>query len=236
MALKDTLLTDVKEIFKTNWNTREGRVVPEAEDIKLGNDAVKLTGVVLYADLAESTYMVKTFPAYFAAEVYKSYLHCASKIIRNNDGIITSFDGDRVMAVYIGDYKATNALRTALAVNHAVIDIINPSMQEQYKSSKIKEEVKKYTVKQAVEIDISEIFVARTGIRGSNDLVWVGNAANQAAKLCGLRTYNYASWATKAVYDLANDKVKTSTDKRAMWEKATWDGKEVYRSSWKWEQ
>ena len=31
--------------------------------------------------------------------------------------------------------------------------------------------------------DTSDLFVARTGIRGANDLVWVGRAANYAAKL-----------------------------------------------------
>ena len=31
-------------------------------------------------------------------------------------------------------------------------------------------------------IDTSKLFVARTGIRKSNDLVWVGRAANYAAK------------------------------------------------------
>lgn len=234
MALKDTLTTDVKEIFKTSWVTRDGQVVPEPESVKLGNDAVKLTGVVLYADLAESTNMVENFPAYFAAEVYKSYLHCATKIIRNNGGVITSFDGDRVMAVYIGSNKATSALRTALAINHAVVDIINPALKEQYKTTLLKD--RSHTVKQAVGIDLSELFIARTGIRGSNDLVWVGNAANHAAKLCNMRTGSYASWATKAVYDIAASTVKTSTDNKNMWEKATWEGKEVYRSNWKWSQ
>ena len=37
--------------------------------------------------------------------------------------------------------------------------------------------------KQSVGIDTSELFVARTGIRRANDLVWVGRAANHAAKL-----------------------------------------------------
>ena len=88
-------------------------MVPEPEDVKPGNDAVKLDGTVLYADLADSTGLVKQRPAAYAAEVYKSYLHCASKIIKNYDGIITAFDGDRVMAVFIGDRKNSNAVRSA---------------------------------------------------------------------------------------------------------------------------
>ena len=40
---------------------------------------------------------------------------------------------------------------------------------------------------QSVGIDTCELFIARTGIRGSNDLVWVGHAANYAAKLSDRR-------------------------------------------------
>src|SRR5262245_52750779 len=128
MAFADDLRKKVKEIFAAQWKTRDGNVVPEAEDVGLGNDAVKLEGTVLYADLADSTAMVDKETASFAAEVYKTYLHCASKVIENEGGVITAFDGDRVMAVFIDDYKNTSAARCALKINYAVQDIINPAI------------------------------------------------------------------------------------------------------------
>ena len=139
------LATDVAAFFATKWVTRNGQVVPEATSVTLGNDAVKLNGVVLYADLAESTNLVRNYSSEIAAEVYKSYLHCASKIIKNNGGVITAFDGDRVMAVYIGVDKETKAMRTALALNHAVIKIINPALSKEYGTK-----VKDLVVRQAV--------------------------------------------------------------------------------------
>ena len=57
MALSDDLNSKVKEIFRTAWSERDGVKIPEPEDLKLGNDAVKLDAAVLYADLAESTYL-----------------------------------------------------------------------------------------------------------------------------------------------------------------------------------
>lgn len=55
-------------------------------------------------------------------------------------------------------------------------------------AAKIAEKYPKSTFvpKQRVGIDTSKLSAARTGIRGSNDLVWVGNAANNAAKLAAL--------------------------------------------------
>jgi hypothetical protein len=52
------------------------------------------------------------------------------------------------------------------------------------------------------------LFSKRTGIRGSNDLVWVGRAANHAAKLSSLREDNFATWITADVYDKMNDSSK----------------------------
>lgn len=228
MGLKEDLSTEVAKIFRDTWSSRDGQVVPEPEDLKLSNDAVKLNGTVLYADLAESTLLVESETPEFAAEVYKSYLHCATKIIRRYGGEITSFDGDRVMAVYIGESKNTNAVRSALAINHAVVGIINPAIGTQYPS-------KSYRVKHAVGIDTSPLFVARTGIRDNNDLVWVGRSANIAAKLCSLREESYATWITKSVYDAMRDSTKYY-DQKDMWEKRTWTAKsmEVYRSAYRW--
>lgn len=228
MALSEDLKKEVKDIFATSWQERDGQKVPEAEDVKLGNDAVKLQGTVLYADLAESTDLVDGYKAWFAAEVYKSYLLCASKIIRQEGGVITAFDGDRVMAVFIGNAKNTSAARCALKIDHAVVKIINPAIETQFQNTP-------YRVKHSVGVDTSALFVARTGIRGSNDLVWVGRAANYAAKLCSLRYSNYASYITSDVYNNMADEAKFSSGK-PMWESTHWGEKKitVYRSNWMW--
>ena len=231
MSLGEDLTKEVRKIFKDAWTTRDGQKVPESEDLQLGNDAVKLDGTVLYADLDASTNLVDNYKPEFAAEIYKTYLHCAAKVIRSEGGVITSYDGDRIMAVYIGDLKNTSAARSALKINYTVKEIINPLLKECYPRTN-------YSVKQVVGIDTSKLFVARTGIRGSNDLVWVGRAANYAAKLCSLSA-TYRSRLTKAVYDKLNKSVKYSDDdnETPMWEKATWNdmnGMTIYRSTWWW--
>jgi len=228
MSFSTDLSKEVEDIFKAAWETREGQLAPEPEDIQLGNHAVELEGTVLYADLAESTSLVNTVKPEFAAEVYKAYLLCASRLITKNGGTITSFDGDRVMGVFIGSYKNTQAARCALQINHAVLKIINPKLNAQYPNST-------YMVKQAVGVDTSKLFVARTGIRGSNDLVWVGRAANYAAKLCSLREGNYASFITDDVFKKLNDEAKYGgAPKQLIWEKVLWEDMRIYihRSSW----
>lgn len=230
MPIGSELSGEVAETLKAAWESREGEVVPEAEDLKLGNESVSLTGTVLYADLADSTGLVNSYKASFASEIYKIYLHCASRIIRDEGGVITAFDGDRVMGVFIGKSKNTSGARSALKINHAVVKIINPAIKKQYPKST-------YEVRHCVGVDTSTLFVARTGVRGANDLVWVGRAANYAAKLCSLRNGNYASWITKSVYDAMNQEAKTTSAGQSMWDARVWTAMNdlpIYRSSWMW--
>lgn len=227
MSLKDDLEDKVKSVFSEKWSKRDGQVVPSSEDLKLGNDAVELDGVVLYADMSESTKLVDSKKAFFAAEIYKAYLLCAAKIIRSECGEITAYDGDRVMAVFIGNNKNTSAVRAALKINYARIKIVNPAIKNQYKNTT-------YQVKHTIGVDSSNLFITRTGIRGSNDLVWVGSAANHAAKLCGLSN-DYPTRITANVYNCLHNSVKYS-DGKSMWEKATWNdmNRTIYRSTWWW--
>jgi len=188
----------------------------------------KLNATLLYADLSASTALVDTSKALFAAEVYKVYLHCAAKIIRSEGGAISAYDGDRVMAVFIGGYKNTSAARAALKINWAVGHIVNPALKEQYSKAT-------YEVKQTVGIDTTSVFVTRTGIRGSNDLVWVGRAANYAAKLTHTKP-THPTRITEAVYKMLHESLKTSKD-QSMWERVNWtsmNGMPIYRSTWWW--
>jgi class 3 adenylate cyclase len=231
MALSDELTSYLKTTFKSNWAKREGQVVPDPEDLPLSNEAVHFDrATVLYADLSGSTALVDTKKWYFAAEIYKSFLYCAARLIRDNGGEVTAYDGDRVMGIFIGTSQSTNATKCGLKINDAVKNIIMPLMKEQYATSD-------FVLHHVVGIDTSEIRATRTGVRGDNDLVWVGRAPNYAAKLTELPA-DYPTWITGTVFDKISDEAKYgSTQKVLMWEKRLWtamNNMEVYRSSWSW--
>ena len=230
MGLKAELESKVAEIFRDRWSTREGQKVPEADELLLSNDAVKLQGTALYADLADSTTLVDGNKPHFAAEIYKTFLHCAAKIVRSEGGTVTAYDGDRIMAVYIGKAKNTSAVRTAMKIQWARGEIVNPALKKQYPDSS-------YSVKGVVGVDTSELFITRTGVRGANDLVWVGRAANYAAKLSALPE-EYPIYITERIYSNIADDVKVSTSTGTnMWTKLRWsefDNSTIYGSTWRW--
>ena len=225
MPLHEELAEQVALIFAGEWSERRGNVVPESDGVALGKSAVNLSAAVLYADLRGSTSLVDSYRPSFAAEVYKAYLHCAAKVIRSEQGAITAYDGDRVMAVFIGQGKEARATRAGLKLNWVVKNVVNPSMLRKYPSLI-------YRCQQTVGIDVSELFVARTGIRGSNDLVWVGRAANHAAKLSGLPA-THPTWISVDVYN-ALPATLQGTILAPVWEPMDWNemgGRRIYRTS-----
>jgi len=107
VGLKDNLAGEVKETFSKAWVAQKTNSVPAPEDLRLNaNHAKNLEkATVLYADLDGSTDMVDRYNWEFSAEIYKTFLRCASQIIRSEGGSITAYDGDRVMAIFTGSNK-----------------------------------------------------------------------------------------------------------------------------------
>jgi class 3 adenylate cyclase len=155
-------------------------------------------------------------------------LHCSARIIKDESGEVTAYDGDRVMAIFIGSDSCDRAARSALKINNARIEVINPALKRQYPDTT-------YQLSHVVGLDKCNLFVARTGVRGANDLVWVGKAANHAAKLCILP--DYQTWITAEVFNELSAACRTGADGTSMWEQRHWTNMNriVYRSNWMWQ-
>jgi adenylate cyclase len=222
----------VDEIVNTTWSIRDGRVVPTTEQIALTNGAVRLKAAYLFADLADSSVAAQRLDPRITGKIIRSYLDAASRIIKRFGGEIRSFDGDRVMGIFIGADKDANAVKTALGIHWAVRDVLAPSFQERW--SKLS---KTYKLEHGVGIASGEVLIVRGGVRRRNDLVSIGPAANVAAKLSGLRGFPSA-YITRAVYDELKRSETHTRKGEAMWTQVsnqTIGGKvfEVMGSSWR---
>ena len=68
---------------------------------------------------------------------------------------LTAFDGDRVMAIFMGEYKNTNATKCALKI-HYLVTQINKAITAQYPQTS-------FTLAHSIGIDTSKLLVAKTG-------------------------------------------------------------------------
>ena len=235
MSLSDDIASDVQTVMDTLWSTRTGRKIPETDEVSLAGGAVEIEATFLYADLANSSKMAKVLDRRVAAKIVKSFLATSARLIRSCGGKIVSFDGDRIMGVFYGDSKNSSAAKCALQINYAVLKIIRPKFTNKYDSVKNAS----FVISHGVGIDTGTVLAVRGGARGSNDLIFIGRAANLAAKLSDLRQPPYRSFITASVFNKLNDKSKYGgADDKHMWESRTWQflgqNLSIYRSSWHW--
>ncbi|KAB8198104.1 hypothetical protein FKV24_003775 [Lysobacter maris] len=236
MALLDDLTNETNGIISQAWSIRDGVVVPTSDSVMLSGGGVKLEAVMLYADLAESTKLAMDFDSRVAAKVVKAFLSGCCRIIRAHNGHIRSFDGDRVMGVFVEKAKNTNAATCGLKINWLVKELLRPRFHSKYPTLVDRG----FEINHGVGIDRSDVLVVRSGIRAHNDLVWIGRAPNIAAKLANVRD-RHQTIITKDVFDIMLDGAKFGGALRQpMWEARTWteapvaDLRNVYSSDWWW--
>ncbi len=195
MSFKDDLTAKVNAFAVDAWDVTPGRVVPDAKGLPFSNSGKSLSACFLYADLSDSTGLVNRTLSKLAAEYYKAFLHCASKLIEANDGTVEAYDGDRVMGVFLGAAKEQNAVVAAFQLNRAMTTIVNPIFSRVYREA---HSPLQYTV----GIDTGDVLACKAGVRGTAELIWIGPAANYAAKLNsfpGLE-HSYPTRITSAVH------------------------------------
>ena len=154
MALADDLATDINSVLAFNWDTRDGQVAPTTDTISLAGGGVKLNATMLYADLADST-RLSMWDRRVAARVFKAFLSASSRLIKARDGFVRSFDGDRVMGVFLGNTKNSNAVKCALQINWMFRNLLRPKFQAKY--AKIADG--SYPLSHTAGVDTSEVLV-----------------------------------------------------------------------------
>lgn len=220
----------IEKMLQDRWSTRNAHTVPDVESLTLKHNlAAEFEGAVLYADLAGSTKLVDEYQTFFAAQIYKAFLEGCCEVIRNNGGSITAFDGDRVMAVFTGNAKCSDAAKTGLQIRF-VVERIRGIFGRRYKTASD-------LVDYAVGIAVSKLFAVRVGVKGDNDIAWIGSAANHAAKLSEIRDPRYKTFVSGEVYSrLSRDVRLSSQESKLMWSDLSprEAPKSVFGSSWQW--
>lgn len=233
MAIVDAVEEDIDAVLSDTWDNRDGQVVPETEDVALSGGGVRLSATMLYADLADSTALAM-WDRRVTARICKAFLAGSSRLIRHDGGDIRSFDGDRVMGVFVGESKNTSAAKCALHINWMFLKVLKPKFEAKY--AKLSDGT--FKLAHCTGVDVSDTLVVRGGIRNNNDLIWIGRAPNVAAKMSAIRESPYYSFISGEVYDAMNSSAKESKkDGANMWEERTWSSgpiDRVFRSSWRW--
>jgi len=226
----------VAEFFSGKYAITDAEKIPSVENLTFGKNGKRIELAMLFIDIRESTEIVDASRRVTAARMYKSFLWGVTKIARENDGEVCSFNGDGVLVAFAGDGKRTSAAKAALQMRWFSSELLKPQM-DLYFEDNTQLQSKEFDF--GIGVDVGEVLVVRGGIRGdkNNDLVWVGNATNYAVKLSKEGKQPYHVYISQRVYDQLNGSSKFSIKEGIdMWtiDLSTEIDEFVYKSNWWW--
>jgi class 3 adenylate cyclase len=206
---KTDLQVMVDGFLAGTYETTNSRSVPVAADIPLGNKAAKLTATALFIDLRQSSDITNAFRRQTAAKMLKSYFSGCVRIVNLNSGFVRSFNGDGLLALFTGDQRADNAVKAAMQTKWFVVHILWPKFNGYFEANQAARGAR-LSFSFGAGIDDGDIYAVRVGIRGTNDVAWVGRGTNTAAKLSNVLHHPRNIGVTRLVYDQLSTNRKLS--------------------------
>ena len=174
MALLEELNGKIDAYVKQPYEIEETTIVPDTDTAKLtfGNKGLTCEYAFLFMDIRKSSQLHEQYGFPKAAKIYQSFHDINVRVIEENSGSVRAFDGDRVMGVFVGASKNSNAVKAAMQIQWAIRNILNPKLQTK--------------ITCGGGIDYGKILVTKIGKgrnKNNNDLVWIGKADNYASHL-----------------------------------------------------
>jgi class 3 adenylate cyclase len=190
----------IDKILNQNGNVFEERsYLPNSSDLTYTNGFYVNVGA-LFVDIRDSSKLTKNHKRPTLAKLYRAYISEVVAILNsyercNHINIV----GDCVSAIFNGTKSSVcNDLGNASAKINALIYILNYKLE---KNNIV-------PIKIGIGLDYGRSLMIKAGHRGSgvNDIVWMGDVVNKAAKLCNManKDGNEPILMTTSVYDSIN--------------------------------
>lgn len=193
---------DIKDIFQYNILTTKAYTIPTRDDASLtfpiGADkqGKLLETCVLMIDVRNSTKISRRLrrDKVRLGKIYSAFVYAMTNIA-DKYGFVRNIVGDRIMVVFEPKNCFVNAINCAALVYTVDRRILS-------------KHIGLGDFKLGIGIDYGEMLVLKTGIRKMyreqsehKGLVWVGDAANIASKLCDMASKSYSSPVFKLTYE-----------------------------------
>jgi len=177
MATNQEVIDIINEYLTESYDRFHTNVVPKKKDLTFSNSVKVMKHVVVFfIDMRKSRKILSDASDFWSIKIHKSFLKAVTHCIDNNDGHLRSFNGDGILAFFIGENAASRAVRTAMNIKGFVL--------------KINETLNDYDVNSidfGIGIAQGKVMVAKSGKAGDDqtkqDLVWIGLPVYLAVEL-----------------------------------------------------
>ena len=242
MGLKGDIVNRIDTYIQGEYDIKNTRKIPTAQDLGFRRHGRIVKTAILYADLRGSSEVTERHRGYTTARIFKSFLYAMARIARSHDGEIRSYDGDRIMVVFPPDASNENAVcdvavRTGMEMAWFFDKILVPKLKRYDDSLDF-----------GIGIAFSPMLAVRVGLSrnpDNNDIVFIGRAANLAAKLSDKAKSPNHIWIDHETYRRLDnvwkyvDSQASRRNRRSMWKDRTLnfagDRRGVYATSYRYE-
>lgn len=193
MATNQETLDKVDEYLNEAYVQEETRVVPKRTDLTFGNTAKKIShAVVVYIDMRKSRQILSDATTFWSVKIHRAFLLALTHCVEKRDGHMRSFNGDGIMAFFVGEKAASRAVRAAMDTKGFVLEI-----NKHLEAEGIDE------IDFGIGIAQGGILVAKSGKSGDDwtkqDLIWVGLPVYLAVELSELGGKSNNIWISNNV-------------------------------------
>jgi len=177
MASNSEILNTIESYLTESYERNETTIVPKKNDLIFGNHVkVMKHAVVFFIDMRKSRKILSDENDFWSVKIHKSFLKAVTHCIDNRNGHLRSFNGDGLLAFFIGENAASRAVRAAMDIKGFVLKI-NEILKENDKNS----------IDFGIGIAQGKVMIAKSGKAGDDqtkqDLIWVGLAVYIAVEL-----------------------------------------------------
>lgn len=186
-----------------NTSFEEVKSFPSIDKLTFTN-GFYVNATALFVDIRDSSNMIKNHNRPALAKIYRSFISEVIAIMNGNKNCkFINIDGDCVSGVYetLTTDKRQSAYCDAYTIS-SLIDILNCKL----KKKKITE------INIGIGMDYGRLLLIKARFSGSrlNEVAWMGDALNTAAKLCNKanKDYKYEILISEIIYNSLKEKSK----------------------------
>lgn len=228
----------VDAVFKEQFLQYDNDEIPDIEnksDSRLthGNTGFLGEFTFLYVDMRGSSSFTDEHRLQTITKIYKAYHHCMVECVKEYNGQVRSFDGDRVLAVFTGKSSVNEAINCAMKMVGFRYDILQPKVKSAFSNDKFS---------LGIGISTGKTMVSKAGVgydKNTRDLIWIGDPPNLGAKLSDKADSPFSIYICKASFEKLIDSNRY-TQKNGirinMWSEEIFDFKnkqiEVYKTGY----
>lgn len=180
MATNEEALEKIKCFLTESYASSVTNSVPKKVDLTFGNTVKVIEhAVVFFIDMRKSRKILSDATDFWSIKIHKAFLGAVTHCLEKRSGHLRSFNGDGILAFFIGDNAASRAVRAALDIKGFVMEI-NSTLKNNSKNE----------IDFGIGIAQGKIKIAKSGKSGDDqtkqDLIWIGLPLYVAVELSEL--------------------------------------------------